>query len=856
MTHASDPVPRTSDRPSERSSAVGTGRPLSWRRGAVVLAPLALLLAVGALIPVHVVQKRTATAATADDQLVPQALTWGVQLESPGFVDVRLPLVDGQRPIGADVPVLTGRWERLSADPQVVRLTGPGASVTVSGWYRHLVGEVDLHSNAIQVGLVSGTSGSLEEPGVQPVSVRSDEEWVVSTAPLGSGELRTPLVSEHQAYVGHLPVSSEVRSGTVVVSQLDAARALLAGILGLWPILTATLALLGFGLLVGHGLMALARAPGLSGRSAAVPSGLGCCGMLLGTGALTYVLPVRTAVLVLAPPIAGLAIAGARQLRSSPPSRPRVPPLTSSLLAIVFAVFALPLAVTRGWGQGYLQTDVVDTLRLTSLFWSESAFSLGTDFGNGFRLTDYAGRAAITGVFGLDPEQGMSVMRLLLLALVVLAAGEAARRLRGGSVTIIATTLLASLSASLWGLTTEGYNTRETFAALAILTVLVMVVLLPTARPQAWALLGVVAAAPLSLVPPYSAFLAGMAVAALVAGRHLRGWTRLRPSLALGLGAAVAGLPNLVWLYDVQRASPYIPFLNQLSYRLVPYHEEPILVTTGLGVLPFHVQQRALFGAETGEWFPNLLLSIRDAMEHGATTLAVLAAAGALFGGAAWANARTPHPRLDGPWIALAMCLVTTLVAGVAMRTIFWEDQRYAALMYIWTLAPLCVVAFGLLCATARYRTRLAKAAAVAGVLILAALNVNSTLIDGSRWFDSPTSSTVEETHLDQQLPVEALKTWARDNAEGLKYYVAVGPSYLEGSDDERVLSNLAEQVLHRAGAQCNGCSYRDANAFLDPERRIRPAADLMVVAVGVPPCRQPTFHVGGLSLCAASELE
>ncbi len=579
----------------------------------------------------------------------------------------------------------------------------------------------------------------------------------------------------------------------------------------------------------------------------------GLAGAFSFLGAFNYYLPVSLitpVVLVLG--LMGLVIESRRE---------RVPKWRldhegTVLTSVAMAFVALPFIVTDRWAIGFLQTDVHDTFNLAQLFWHKSALGMHTDFGNGFRLLDYSVRAAVAG--WARPGDAVVILRLLSTVVVFPLLWTLAVRLCHRRLMRWAFATGLGFSAAHLSLYAEGYMTRDFFATWMLLGFVLLAIALHDRRTERgdWVPAAMAFTVAAAVVPPYfvAVFAAPLAVVLLRLWwrqpLHTLATTYGKPALVAAAVFTVAVVPNLVWLRNAGDAQRYIPALNALvRVTVVPFYASMTFPATLSGVLPFHGNGAHLMGVPSGLVAPEPALALGRFLERPWVTSVVLTLLViTLCASVVAALSRRPRDAssvaFDAAWIATLAVIVSGFVCLWLMQ---WNDQTYFVLMWAWTLAPLTVLLAGVSMARAASAPhQLLRWVAAAGLLLLTVLNLNSAVIEGSRWLENPHGSIASRWHFDL---VSDLVPFSRSLDDGTlppqsRFQAIQQLSALTGSDDDRILANTLVGLLTTHGHRCVNCRRtRDTfNLLLNDDQVDVRVATLII---GGRTCPGPTLYLG-----------
>jgi hypothetical protein len=631
---------------------------------------------------------------------------------------------------------------------------------------------------------------------------------------------------------------------------LEVARALGASAGGVLVLGAVALLLLAVGFVVATACgPALDASGGLSRLRFAI---YGLALSMLVIGAANYVVPVRLAVWLLLPVLAvGLVRLGLRA-RSEPPPRVVVERpaegLTGPIVAgvVVAAIHGFWFAMSGRWSLGFLQTDVFDTFNVTGLFWHRSALDASIAFGDGFRLLDYTARAAVWGTMLDRPSDAIVVFRLLHgVVVAMLAAGLVARQGYRAWVQV-PVGILVSGAAAFVGLYAEGYMSREFFVSWLLVGLLMIGHQLLDAdrRSNGWWRVGVVAGVSLAIVPPYF-LIAPVLVLAVILSSTGSGWrsklSSWRPA-ATGFVASLVifGLPNVFWLRSSSDANQYIDALNSLVRNLgVPFYDSLRFPAAMLGLVPFHHQDGYRLGGTTIRFGP--LSWSTDWLSHAVVVTGFIIIATVLFALSVWVLIRERASTADRGFAAMWIAVVALYVGGfLVLRATRWNEQTYFTIMWIWTLAPVGLTGLVITCLEAgRLRPRL-RAAMLAGVLLLAGVNVVSAAGESILWVESPYSELADDWHYDLAAPIDRFDRTLRRGGvdlQGVDFAVVIDrPSSLTGTDDDRVLTNVLSNLLEADGRRCPDCQ-RNPDFYWITASATAPA-DIPIVLVGSTDCR------------------
>ncbi|MGI9029542.1 MAG: hypothetical protein ACR2HP_06090 [Ilumatobacteraceae bacterium] len=852
-------------------------RPLKLRRlVGVALAPAALVTVLMCLLaPVRItgVDIGVDPAIVSTDRaltgaLSPAQLSFTITADTIAPVTLLLPTQLRAAISGGLEGVRVDDWYG-SADGLAITSAGAGATFEVTGRFALLELRFRQHpgAGAVTISLADRIQETLSLDGPDGIAgrrlespdrlVEREELFLGRTISLESG---TPL-QDVSATVGLLDVDlsssvpPSVSTGTFTATPLAVVRSLLQGYMRMAGIVAVSIALFGAAYLTG---CAVARPNWTSAvRHEVLPRPLvGAALAMLTVGALNYAVPVSLAGFATVPLLALGAYRLTRALlrRDWSPVRrsTRIGSVAPMAAGIVMAFIVGGFALTDRWSLGFLQTDVFDTFNLTTLFWDQSALGAGTDFGNGFRLLDYSTRALVWGPALDRASDAIVILRILFTLLTLWMAFRVASRLRATSLGQAAVALAALGSSALTSLWFQGYMSREFFVTWMILGVLAAVDTLSRKATDGhnWAELGLVCWISLVIVPPYFILIVGLVVGAVVQARGAARSRFRRPALGLAASLCLA-VPNLLWLRNASDAERYIPALNALTSNIViPFIGSATFPSAMLGLIPFHLNSEHHFGRATYELGP---FSVAGDVFGGAGPLIVLMVVigvslimSCLIG---WRTSR-------GVTSCLVAVIVAYLVGLVLLRVMIWTEQLYFSAMFVWTLAPVALVATVVLMVMAISRARARSVAArIIGstLVVLLSVNLMSSVQEYALWREGEAGPHADRWHADQAGPLIQFDSAVAGRQLGLRsngYTVGASFSQLTASDDDRILLNGVVNILESRGYRCEDC-VRDPDVHFAKAHPAR-VANRHHVDVGGAPCigRQEVWRDTYLVVC------
>jgi hypothetical protein len=629
------------------------------------------------------------------------------------------------------------------------------------------------------------------------------------------------------------------------------------------------LAILIVALVAGQALGLLLRLPEhpVLGRSVALLLVVGGALPLVAIGALNYVLPARTAVWLVGGTLAVVIVlmgvrGGWRGLAPAVPSRP------ADWLAgaLVFLAVLGPLLVSNGMALGYLQTDAYLYNANVGTFWTESALGSGSDFGTGLRLIDFTARSVVAGLSPLDGAAGTYALRIALLLAVVFALGEVAELLALRGARRVIAVSGASLTAPLLGLWAEAYFSREFFVTtLLICLAATAVVLTAPVNRRLWVVVGAGLAVPMAGVPGFMTIVPATLLCLAPLGSLRRGvrhsWHQRREqwmaTLAYLGGLAAAVVPNLVWMRRPDITAQHAAFVSDIGrYVVVPFHASATFPATLAGLLPFHNHRSAWLTGYTGDWVPGPFRQLRDLIDGPTSTvLAVglfsLVLVSALV--AAWIHSRR-GPSAERATVRLVLAVVAVTLIGFLPHLALWSKQSYLVLMYAWTLAPVVVAGLVLVLAWLSRRA-VSKVAWAWGFALVAvvAVNVNSLVLESSRWAEHPAGPLAPKWHYALAPELAAVQRLADGlDLAGTEVEIKVVPSEPFLGDGWRVLANWTEQYFAERGATCVTCVVNPRLRTIDSLKEAPPPSGRRTtIVIGTQECAgEPRLRTAHLAVC------
>ena len=800
----------------------------------------------------------------------PQSMTIRVELTADGSV-----IFTGPRNIPA-ATLLAGAssdgFDVSAADPSRLSANESGSWIVMSGSYSSVglrfvtgpqAGEVAISVNDGPVTTLLLESEIVTE---RAVAINASSYDVAATRFMWQQQrirFASPVSGVELATLGQLAVDHSVLvddSGQqigVVIERGAVVRALLGAISRFLPLLAFAVAILVGSAIIGRGaeriLIRWADAP-IDWLTATI---LGLSVALLAVGTLNYVLSVRQASLLLSPMLLASIHPARRAFQRRRTSWPQPTRLMALGMALT-AVIAYPLILSGGFSVGFLQTDVVDTFRLTQVFWNNSAFDANLDFGNGFRLLDQSARALVAG-WSATPNAAVVIYRLVFLALLIPVSWRLSTSAGVQGWRRDAVVSLTVASGAIVSLFAEGYMSRTFFAWFLLLGagVLGRAVTAPSVNRLELACGGLVLAVAAAVVPPFMMLLPVVGLMLVVRS----GWPRsgLQPVTKLlspfVVAWSVGALPNFIWLRNAGEAQRYIEALNAIGRDIVvPFYAEPTFPAALIGLVPFHSNRQHWMGEASVGVAPGLARSFSDWFLGTNVALGFLALVGVA---AVWTavaqvrRAKQPDERaLAVLWIGSVGAIIG---GGLLLWVLFWSSQSYFVLMWFWTLAPLGVAALALGFARGAVTTKMAGRTFSVVLGLLLVTNLSASLLETSRWFESPRGSTADRTHLDIVHEVEAFTQYLVSDTGSIGPHMVAGPpSDLTGTDDDRVLGNLLDILLVADGSACIDCAYDPDVKFL--HLAPVPRNEVVSVIVGGGECEtEEMYRAARFVMCTAA---
>ena len=868
---------------------------------AVVCAALVcgfLAVAVIAIMPIHATAVQRGPDTLADGVVAfppgtePAVLSARITVTEPGLVELRRPLMASGREVEARAVRGNGSFTP-AADGFTAQAAGD--TMTVRSWSETLYLQFVTQPGGGAVSVRTGES-TLDVDldgarGLRTVTVQSGVQRSVASArfQFQAHQFELPPDSRRiEVWYGLIPVDVTVDrspAGDVVhVSRAAVLRAIGREAVDLLPLLLLAVVVAVLSLVIGWAVLGLLGGPGTAGfASPTVRFIVGLATPVTLLGMLHYVVSVRIALLavaVLAVALLAVALPRSRHWPRHAASRAGIgtPAVTVAVISVMFTV--VPALLTRRMNLGHLNTDIYDYFHLTRLFWKESVLGAGTDWGDGLRVVDSSWRSALEGVTGLTAGEVTLALRFLLSAAVPLGVAEAAGALGAGRWRRALAAALAAACSPLLALFVEGYLSRELFAALSILLLAAAVIMLArSTRAEAtadtdrddrgWGALGIAAALPAAIVPPYSTVVVAIAGSLFlrgVAARTERGWRRFGLALSrtramwwfIG-GLAAVGLVNMVWVRNTAVAQSYAEGVNPIGLNLiVPFYDTGRYPGAILGLVPFHANREAFLGPTLGSWVPAPVREWNDAVDRlfGSYWPAVVGFIVLFAVAVALARVNWPDARKRSVLVLLGATAAVTVV-GFAVSLTRWDSQSFFILMWGWTLAPILLVSLGLLALLPTARRRLG-AIAIAVIVVVVAGNSMASIVEASRWLDHPYGNWSGSSHFDLTPDVATI----RDRAEALarghrRFRFTLPPSDIAGTDDDRVAINQIELILVNEGLRCEDCVEDRRNGAVWYTRRGPSTRPDLTVVIGSNRCAGGTerrVYTGRqLAVCAAN---
>lgn len=787
-----------------------------------------------------------------------------------GIAEVVLPEFPRGRRLTLDQVTDSSGFANWPSGPDRVQATTAGAYLNIRGGFGYL----DLYLNRYPGG---ATVRIDVNEASEVVDLRSETPGLIVVRILGRFENRIAEsrfgwhgheisfeghpIDSPTVTLGQIPIEAEVRetesTTTLRVTRGEFIAALADGGVREGKILLTAGALLLLFYLVGAMLEGLLRVPRhpMLGVSLARRLGAGLAVPLLVLGGANYFVGAKVAVLIVALLAGGGTILAfvTKRLRLADLSPPASRGYATAFV-VLLAVF-IPIVLSRGMNVGMLHDDLLWYGAPIDTFWSQSAISSGSDFGNGLRLFDYTARTAVHGTSGLDFFDSTQALRLAFIVVAALSIDEIARLLRLRPTLRTLVVLGGSLSAPLLALWVESYLSREFMASLLPVGLAVLAASFASERPSRseLALAGAVMAAPAAIVPNF-ATIVPVGFVVLVGPRLLLRpktlWRDHRHELSAGLaylaGLLVFLLPNLLWVRDTDVTNENAKFANPIGKEIViPFYDTAAYPAGLFGGIPFHAHQSHFLGDATGNWVPSALVQVRDAIDGPEALRNFVAAIGVFLVialCAAIAVLRRQQDRATRAAIALVVGTLVFTIVGFIPYLALWKSQAYLVLMYPFTLAPLVLLTLLLTAAVGveRASRRRTRGVLLAGLIALIAVNFSSASIEASRWMDGPNFPLAPITHYDMATDVIQFEAFLEGRTSTGVASAIIEIPLSEGTfnSDQRWLSNEVVQHLRQHGITCDNCTYSRRLGLLEVhESELGPAPDRLVVIVGARSC-------------------
>lgn len=807
----------------------------AWHRLVIgLVATLGLWLIGMALVPVDIQATTSVPASVAETdgsptsfQSLPAHGLVRITVVEPGLVEVVLPFIQGSGRLSPDaVRIVSGDWAPWENGPDRLVATEAGSTFEIEGMY-----------SIFDIGLVGLPGGGVVRVEMADTEVTADLNydgpWRVVRADFGrrsensSGRFgwrghSATFASDSGEFVatlGQIPVPTDIEQGsgqTVVrVGAMDSYAAVFGGVKTTLAVLLGAISLVAVAVFVG-GLAR--RAIGGDLDSWGMRGALGVAVIALPTGFLNYFIAGRWIAVLLVVAVAGLWIFARRRAR---PALPNFAPGTGSMLVVLVAAISVPLTATRGWALGYFQTDVVDYINMSRVFWATPSLGSGSHFGNGLRLIDFSTRTVVDGVLPLPPQFSILSFTIASAVLATVAVAETGGRLKLAKIAVIAVGAMSVGAGAMTGLWTEGYFSRHLFAITLLIAtcVIVDIVIERDMTSRSWMIAGLVLAVPIAIVPTF------VTIALPVGGLLAYRWWRQRgvgfwsqPFVGFSVAVLATAGPNMLWLKDSDVTRRYAERTSDIGrFIVVPFHATIRFPATLLGVLPFHDHRGSLMGsAEPGRSLP-FLERLRALIDNGPTLdLIVGVMIVAIVGLLAFGLVANRRDDFEVVRVFLVATLLITALLGVAILR-EWPAQAYTILMYFWTLAPVVLLMIGLAIGagmTVDGNGRTTRYGIVAGAFLvtLGVFNVGSSVLDSGRWMEPTTGDLEGRWNYEVVGDVISLEQYLDDHPAPETFALSAEFGEVTARDAGRVLTNLLVLQLEERSAVCTNCGRNPAN--------------------------------------------
>jgi hypothetical protein len=819
------------------------------QRVALALALLGALTVIVAVLPIRIesIPAGAVTPSLVSGALADENAAWraeDVMLRITTTEDGPVSLMRPQQPYGFAVPA---EWFDVDGWQPTADATGfatdvAGASLTLSGQFSALEllfwtgpdsPPIDIEVN----GVVTTLDLASSTPSTAPFHVVSGAPIETKSQRFGfspiSARAPTDGCAEATVFVVRAPISTvEACDGAPIGAGSAELLGWIARILGRAAItLALVLAALAVFSLIGYAVLHRvgARPPAVFGVTAALT---GTAVVLAAVGVLNYVAPVRVLVVL----VLGAALAASVDVYRHRPQRwSEGMPFTAALA--VSTVVCIAFAFTDRTGVGLLQTDIYEYQRLAQLFWGEGAIPSDSDFGNGMRLIDSSARSLFYGTTGGRATVALLVLHAVGLALMAAATAALVGTRRPRAAVWVA--VVSAFGGAMTSLFVEGFLSRSFMATFLVAGWCAAASVVAGEDDEgdrrgrlisAGASLGIAAA----IVPMY--ILPALAPAALLIAPLGRARQRVQPVLPL-IGAFLAvALPNLFWMRKPDVAAEYASGVNELGKNIVlPFHGRPTMFNALTGIEAVHVNPLSLMGT-TSNALPVFVTDYLEFLSEHALAVACLTAV-VIMALVVW----RPPSDTDDPLVRCIRWTWALLVGSFVAFLPLWSTQSYFVLMYLWTVAPLGLVALLVRATAARGATARVLVAAATG---LALCNTIVTGVEMSRWAELPRSTFDTRWRFDVGPELASVRRWINSTEPG-SYVMRVAESQVFLTDDGRVLANLVDQELVAAGFECLNCERArpSRSLVLPPSDPTAADASRYEIVVGSRTCSERAVH-------------